>query len=50
MRYGAAFLEPTRVGAYDAAIDDDATAIVCARMEASHKGKHADRATYETAH
>ena len=49
MRYCAAFLEPTRVGAYDAAIDDYATAVVRARTEAAHKAKRVDRATYETA-
>ena len=48
-RYGAAFLEPTRVGAYNATIDDDSTAVVYARTEAVHKAKRADRATYETA-
>ena len=47
-RYGAAFLEPTRVGAYDATIDDDATAVVCARTEAVHKVKRINRTTYET--
>ena len=48
-RYGKAFSDPTRVRAYDKTIDDDATAVVCARSEAAHKAKRADRATYETA-
>ena len=47
-RYGAAFLGPTRVGAYDATIDDDVTAVIRARTEAAHKAKRAYRATYET--
>ena len=48
-RYDEAFPEPTRVGAYDNTIDDDATAVVRAPTEAAHKAKRADRATYETA-
>ena len=48
-RYGEAFPEPTRVGAYDLEIDDDATAVVRARLEAAHKARRADRATFETA-
>ena len=48
-RYGKAFPEPTRVGAYDKTIDDNTTAVVRARTEAAHKSKRADRATYETA-
>ena len=48
-RYGAAFPEPARVGAYNPSIDDDATAIVRAHTEAVHKAKRTDRATYETA-
>ena len=48
-RYGEAFPEPTRVGAYDKTIDDDATAVVRARTEAAHKAKRADCATYKTA-
>ena len=47
--YGEAFPEPTRVGAYNANIDNDATAIVCARFEVAHKAKHVDHATYKTA-
>ena len=46
-RYGAAFPEPTRVGAYDPTIDDNATAVVRAQTEVSHKAKRTDRATYE---
>ena len=45
-RYGAAFLEPTRVEAYNATIDDNATAAVRAHTEAAYKAKRADRATY----
>ena len=48
-RYGAAFLESTRVGAYDTAIDDDATAVARACTEAAHKANRADCATYEMA-
>ena len=48
-RYGGALTKPTRIGTYDATIDDAATAIVRARSEAAHKAKRADRATYKTA-
>ena len=48
-RYGEAFPEPKRVGAYDHDINDDATAIIRARLEAAHKARRADRATYNTA-
>ena len=48
-RYGEAFPEPNRVGAYDLEIDDDATAVIRARQEASHKARRADRAIFETA-
>ena len=48
-RYGKAFSEPKRVGAYDLEIDDDATAVVPERQEAAHKARVADRATFETA-
>ena len=48
-RYGAAFPKPARVRAYDPSMDNGATAVVRARTEAVHKGKRADRATYETA-
>ena len=48
-RYGEAFPEPTRVGAYDLEIDDDATAVIRARLEAAHTARCADRATYDTA-
>ena len=47
-RYGAAFVEPTRVGDYDAKIKDDATAVVRVCTEVAHKAKRADRGTYET--
>ena len=47
--YGNAFHEPKRVGAYNPNIDDDATAIVRARLEAAHKANRADHATFETA-
>ena len=47
--YGEAFPEPTRVRAYDLDINDDATAVVRARLEAAHKARRADRATYDTA-
>ena len=30
-RYSAEFVQPTRVGAYDATIDENATAVGCAR-------------------
>ena len=48
-RYGEAFPEPMRVGAYDLAIDNNATTVVGARLEAGHKARRADRATYNTA-
>ena len=48
-RYSEAFPKPTIVGDYDKAIDNNATAVVCARTEAAHKTKCVDRATYETA-
>ena len=47
--YGEAFPEPKRVGAYDLEIDDSATSVVRARLEAAHKARHADRAIFETA-
>ena len=43
------FTDPTRVGAYDKNIDNDATAVVRARSKAAHKAKRTDSATYETA-
>ena len=49
MRYGLVFPKPARVGAYDPSIDDNATAVVCARTEASRKAKRTNRSTYETA-
>ena len=48
-RYGKAFPEPTRVGSYDLEIDDNATAVVRARLKAAYKARRADRATYNTA-
>ena len=48
-RYGEAFPEPKRVGAYDLNIDNDATVVVRARLEAAHKARRADRATFDTA-
>ena len=48
-RYGKAFPEPKRVGAYDLDIDNDAAAVVRARLEAAHKARRADRTTFETA-
>ena len=48
-RYGEAFPEPTRVGAYDLEIDYDATAVVRARLKAAHEARRADRATFDTA-
>ena len=48
-RYGEAFPKPTRVRAYDLEIYDNATAVVRARLEAAHKARRADRATYDTA-
>ena len=47
-RYSEAFSKPKRVGAYDLGIDDDATAVVRAQLEAAHKARRADRATFET--
>ena len=48
-RYGEAFPEPKRVGAYNLEIDDNATAVVWARQEVAHKARRAERATFETA-
>ena len=48
-RYGKAFPKPKRVGAYYLNIDDNATAVVRAILEAVHKARRADRATFETA-
>ena len=48
-RYAEAFPEPTRVGAYDLEINDDATAVVRVRLKATHKARRADRATYDPA-
>ena len=48
-RYGKAFPELTRVGAYNLEINNNATAVVRARLEAAHKARRADRATYNTA-
>ena len=48
-RYGEAFPEPTRVGAYKLEIDNNATAVVRARLEAAHKARRADRPTYDIA-
>ena len=42
------FPDPTRVRAYDPNIDNDSTAVVCARSEAAHNAKRANRA-FETA-
>ena len=36
-RYGAEFVEPTRVGAYNATIHNDSTAVVRVLTEAAHK-------------
>ena len=47
--YGAEFAKPTRVGAYDTKIDDDAMAIVYMRTKPAHKAKHVDSGTYKTA-
>ena len=38
-RYRAEFVEPKRVGAYDATIDNFATYVVCASKEAAHNAK-----------
>ena len=47
-RYGEAFPEPKRVGAYTLEIDDDAPAVIRARLEAAHKARRTDRATFDT--
>ena len=38
-RYGEAFPEPKRVGSYDTDIDDNAAAVIRARLEVAHKAK-----------
>ena len=43
------FAKPESVGSYDTTIDDNATAVICARTEATHKAKCDDHGTYETA-
>ena len=48
-RYGKASPEPKRVRAHYLEIDDNATAVVWARIKAAHKAWRADRATFETA-
>ena len=48
-RYGEAFPDPTRVRAYNLEIDDDATAVIRTHLEAAHKARRAERATFETA-
>ena len=48
-RYGAAFPEPARVGAYNTLINDDATAVVRKRTETAHKAKRTYRVKYKTA-
>ena len=46
-RYGEALPKPTRVGVYDLDIDNNAMAVIRARLEAAHKAWRADRATFE---
>ena len=46
-RYSKEFDKTTRVGAYDATIDDDAKTVVRTHSKAAHKAKRADRATYK---
>ena len=48
-RYSKAFLEPKRVGAYNLDIDNDATAVVRARLGPAHKARRTDRAAFDTA-
>ena len=48
-RYGAEFVEPTRMGSYEATINDDTTAVVYACTEAVIKSKRANRSAYKTA-
>ena len=45
--YGAEFAEPTRIGAYNATIDDDTMSVVHARTEEAGKDKRTDCGTYE---
>ena len=47
-RYGKVFPEPKRVRDYNLEIDDDDTAVIRARLEAAHKARRADRATFDT--
>ena len=47
--YGEAFPKPTRVGAFDKTIDNNAMAVLCVRTGAAHKAKRTDCATYKTA-
>ena len=48
-RYGVEFAKPACVRVYNTTIDDNATAVICSRMEAAHKAKRANSGTYETA-
>ena len=48
-RYGEAFSEPKKVGAYDLEIDENATAVIRARLEAAHMAWRVDCATFDTA-
>lgn len=47
--YGTSFARPTKLPIYDAAIQEEAQPVVCARMEAEHKARRADYKIYETA-
>jgi len=47
--YGARFVRPSRLPAYDSTIKDDATGVVRAEGEAIHNAKIADHALYEVA-
>ena len=42
------FFEPSRVGAYDTTVENDATAVVCARTEEVYKDNLANSGTYKT--
>ena len=47
--YGKAFPDPKRVGAYNPNINDNSKAVFHAVLEAAHKAKRADHATFKTA-
>jgi hypothetical protein len=46
---GATFVRPLRLPLYDATIADDATTVICIRVESAHQAKLDDYASFEAA-